>query len=474
MPLWGLVGLVVLFLAVVSTSSEGRVGWGDFKFGVIWYTRPLDENVALCAERFEIGVTGHEPFDQAGVKARNPDFQWFVYNSITDNYVPPNPRPDEHDALLALARKKGWDPEEAYLHYDEDTRLVLAKDTLLVPGWPHGTAKSPAEARVPVYNSTRRLIHLATPRAAQLHKELIVGLALDAPFEGSNIYADGIFLDNSPAELFNYGKILSGGAVVEAGGLTIQSRAFQSWHWKKNLGPFLTSLKDTLETSASWTRDHRPKRLMINVANKWEDSYITLDVAHILALEFQYSPVRNAGLDAVLEAYRRDRMAADAGIATFYLANLARSVPGRKGELSYSSVMLGTLAWYLVTRTESSIYYALASSAPHLAGWDTLTWRGCNETSARQLGKYTGPPFVISQGTDPLGHRYTITARRYENGMALVRNRGSWDEELNPRSAVTVDLPMPMAPVSPAGRIGTPVPRVTLRNGEGAVFLGGS
>jgi hypothetical protein len=469
-------GVLFLTAALVSVPAGGEAGGrGNFKYGVVWYTRaPNEDVIALGAERFDLGVTGKETIDQAAVKAHNPNFEWFVYNSVTDNYVPPHWGADENAALEKLARARGWDPEEAYLHYDEDTRLVLRGDTLFVRGWPHGTASSPTEARIPVYEKDRRLVHFASPHALQLNKELIISLALDTPFEGTNIYPDGIFLDNGCAELFNFGDILSGGAVAEAGGVGIQSPAFQKWHWNNNLGPFLSSLRDTLDTSARWTRDHRPKRLMVNVANVWDDSYVTRHIAHILDLEFQYSPVRNTGLTAVDDAYHRDRLAADAGIATFYAATVVQSVPGRPGEISYASALLGNLAWYLVSRTETSIFFEMGSNAPHMAGWDTLTWRGCLDTAARQLGKYTGPPFTISQGTDPLHNQYVVKARRYENGMVLVRNRGDWKEGISPETAITVDLPRPMAPVSPSGRIGSPVQTVRLRNGEGAVLLGGS
>ena len=468
--------LAALVLAVPCVAEPAR-GTGGLTFGVVWYTRaPDDVTVARAAGRFQIGITGKEErIDQAKVKNHNPDFQWFVYNSATDNYVPPQRGAEEHAALAEAARARGWDPEEAYLHYAEDTRIVLDGDTLSIPGWPYGRARSPAEARIPVYagNGSRRLANFSSPRSAQLYKEVICRLALATPFEGTNIYPDGIFLDNAGVRLFHYGKILSGGEVAEAGGAGIQSVAFQNWQWKKNLGPFLTSLKDTLETSAAWTPDRRRKRLMVNVSDIWHDSYVFRDIADILYLEFQYSPVRNFGRKAVQDAYLRDRMAADAGIATFYAAAVVRSVPGR-GDMSYDAALLGNLAWHLVTRTERSIFFEKASHAPHTAGWDTLVWRGCLDTAARELGAATGPPFTIAEGMDRIRRSYVVKARRYEHGLALVRNRGAWDEGLGPETAVTVKLPFPMSPLLPSGLIATPVTEIPLRNGEGAVLLGSS
>ena len=460
--------------AFCSNPAPGKTG---LIFGVVWYTRaPNDATVAWAAKRFQLGITGKEErIDQASVKAHNPDFRWFVYNSAIDNYVPPHPGSTEHEALVALAHAKGWDAEDAYLHYAEDTRVVIQGDTLFIPGWPHGRARSRADARVPVYagDGSRRLVNFSTPRALQLEKELICRLALDTPFEGTHLYANGLFLDNAGARLFHTGTILSGGEVAEAGGINIQSFAFQKWHWTKNLGPFLTALKDTLEQSAEWTRDHERKRLMINVSDVWDDSYVTRDAADILFLEYQYSPVRNVGLDAVNTAYLRDRRAADARMATFYSASVVRVVP-KRGEISYDAALLGNFAWYLVSRTDTSIFFEQGSYAPHILEWETLVWRGCLETAARELGRATGPPFAIADGQDPARNRYRVMARRYENGFAMVRNRVSEDQSLGPGTAVTVTLPFPMTPVDASGRIGAPVTKIEIRNGEGAIVLGRS
>ena len=475
MPRWRSAGLCLLAVGLFGLPVGGdAAGQTDLVYGVVWYTRPTPENVALCARRMSLGITGREELDQGTIKAQNPDFQWFVYNSVTDNYVPPQRGADEHAALEALASRKGWGLEEIYLHYAEDTRLVLRGDTLFIPGWPHGKARTPAEARVLVYDpsGSRRVVNFSTPRSLQLNKEVFVDLAFSTPFTGTQIYPDGIFLDNGTAELFNFGTVLSGGEVTEAGGAVVGSPAFQSWHWKKNLAPFLSALRDTVATAARWTPDHRPKRVMLNVANVWDESYVSRHVADILFLETQYNPIRNSGADAVDEAYHHDRTAADAGITSFYSAAMSRSVSGRRGEMSYDSVLLGNLAWYLVTRTEHSILFQMGTNAPNEASWDTLTWRGCMETANKQLGRPTGPPYTLAQGTDPTRHPYVVKARRYENGMALVRNRGDWKEDLGPETRVTVKLPVPMAPITPSGRITPTVTELTLRNGEGAVLVG--
>jgi hypothetical protein len=464
--------------AAAAAAADMDPDWG-LKHGIIWYSRAGDEGrLDLVARRYQVGISGKDDgidAERAAIVARNPGFRWFVYNSGTDNYVESRAGTPEHDLLAALAVARGWDVEEAYLHYWDDTRVVLEGDTILIPGWGGGSAAHAAAARVPVYSRTlsRRAVHFATPRAAQLHRETFVRLAFETPFATSNVYAAGIFVDNAAAQFFNFGTILSGGRVREAPGRPqAGSREHQEWHWNANLGPFLTGLKDTLEAAASWARDGERKHLMINVANLWNDGYVSRDAADVLFLEFQYNPVRNVGPRLVDEAYRRNTIAAAAGIATFYSAGMTRSVQGRRGELAPADVMLGNLVWYLVTRTPETLFYEMGTNAPSAAGWDTLTWRGCIDVAGRQLGRPLGGPFTLARGVDPLGNPYEVKARRYERGAAVLRNRGSWDEGIEPETAVTVTLPAPMAPVSPAGRIGVVVQEIRLRNGGAALLLG--
>jgi hypothetical protein len=89
-----------------------------------------------------------------------------------------------------------------------------------------------------------------------------------------------------------------------------------------------------------------------------------------------------------------------------------------------------------------------------------------------QIGEAIGPPYTLSQGNDPLGNPYVVKARNYQNGLAVVRCRGDWDEGIALETSVTVPLPVPLAPITPSGSIGSPVGQITLRNGQGCVLLG--
>ncbi len=472
---------LVMGLAPKTTLSQPRVrpaGASGLRHGVLWYARSLDDSVVRkAAARYTVGVAGIGDLadgEKITIRTLNPDFQWYVYNSGTDNYVSSTVGTPEHDLLVERAGAHGWDVEEAYMHYWDDTRLVLEGDTVFVRGWGGGTAAAAAEARVPVYyrNLSRRVAHFSTSRAAQLHREVMVRLAFEQPFTGSNLYADGIFLDNSTARLFNFGTILEGGHVLETPEhLLLGSWEYQDWHWEANYGSFLTALKDTLEAGASWAPDGRRKYLMINVSNIWDDGYVSRDAADVLFMEFQYNAVRNFGTGMVDEAYRRATLAAAAGIACFYSATMTRSVAGYVGEYSLAETMLGNLIFYLMARTPSTIFYEKGTNSPSTAGWDSLTWRGCIDVANEELGEALGAPYTLSSGVDPLGNAYVVKARRYERGLVVLRNRGDWNEGIEVGSAVTVTLPQQLRPVTPSGSTTNPVQTLSLRNGQGAILL---
>jgi hypothetical protein len=458
---------------------HGPLATPGLQHGVIWYTAGSAAQVQEAALRYVVGITSKgdasDP-QKAQIKSLNGQFRWFVYNSATDNYVTSTPGfGEEHAALAALATQRGWNVEDAYLHYYDDTRVVLEGDSVFIPGWGAGQASTPASARVPVYyrDLSRRAVNFSTTRAAQLHKEVMVSLAFDTPFSGTALYPDGLFMDNATSILFNYGTVLSGGHVREVPGhYPVGSLEFKAWYWYENFGPFLTALKDTLETSAGWSQDGQRKALMNNISGSWTDSYVTQDVADILFLEYEYNPVRDAGGGAMVdEAHRRDLLATAAGIGSFYSAAMTSSVPGHAGEFTYAQTLLNNLSWYLVTRTEGTLFFEQGTNAPMTAGWDTLTWRGCIDVANTRLGAATGEPYTIAQGTDPLGNPYTIKARHYSGGLALVRARGSWNQGIEPETAVTVPLGASLSPVDPEGLTGAAVQQITLRNGQGALLL---
>ncbi len=468
--------LVAAFaLALCQTAATVNPGpaRGDLRHGIIYYVPTSDTGRRdTVADRYEFGVTGIEyGTDVAYIKARKPSFEWYHYNSGSDNYVPS----PEDDLISSTAAAHGWDPESAYMHYWNDTQITLQGQTISIPGWGGGSATNPADARVVVYyaNKSRRVIYAGTPEAAQIQREVMVTYGVMQTFNGTNIYPDGIFLDNSAHALWNTGSLVSGGQIREHPTHAIIGGAeFQDWYWNDNYGPFLTTLKDTLGTAASWHPDGKAKKLMINNSNSWSPSYMTYDVADVLLMEFQYSPVRNNGTYAVLNAFSRIRDAHNAGIEAFLPSLVVQSVSGYAGSYTYAEGQLGNLAFYLAARAPSTSLFMIGTFDVSSSGWESSVWNPAIDVANTLLGESVGDPYSFQSGTDPRGYNYLVTGRDYENGLVLVRSRGAWNEDISTNTAVQITLPSAMSRVAPDGSIGSPTTSLTLRNGEGCFLLG--
>lgn len=486
MRILGAIRWFFLPLAAALTAS-GLIGSravradSDLHHGVVYYAGPdgaSDETNAIVAARYEVGITGLDTEESAQeIKDLNPAFQWFVYNSVSDNYVVDNP---EHTMVETIAARHGWHPDIAYLHYYDDTEIWTGSDTLRIAGWLGGSAARIEDARLPVYTSyylidPRIGTHFATPMARQLQMEVVLALSVDSTFAGTTLHPDGIFFDNAANRGLHVGTLIRGGHVFETpeSAIRVGTPAFDAWWWDRNLGPFLTAIKDTLEASASWTEDGRRKCSMINVANYETDAYVLCDAADVIFKEFEDNPVRCVGADAVPRIWRTDSLAAASGITYFYSPTVTR-VCDYGGEISYGQALLGGLASYLMTRTAPALLFIQGANSPDAPGWDTLTWRGCIDVADGYLGHPTSAPYAYAEGTDPTGKPYRVWARDHENGLVLLRNRGRWDEGIEPETAVTLTLPGALAPISPEGEVGEATASLELRNGTGAILIGGA
>src|SRR5262245_15028368 len=87
---------------------QPREAAAHLRHGVIWYVcaqNPSDRD--LAARRYEVGITGregHNDFEKSEIRKQKPSFQWFLYNSGTDTYVPPNAGGLEEDNILSSGR----------------------------------------------------------------------------------------------------------------------------------------------------------------------------------------------------------------------------------------------------------------------------------------------------------------------------------------------------------------------------------
>src|SRR6185436_12240883 len=140
-----------LFVSFLGLGGVTKPAYCNPEHGLFYYgSAPDDSVVTLTAKRYSTGITGKtlNDSDKARIRSLNPNFRWYVYNSVSDNYVSPNQGTEEDDALSALAQKKGLSPEIAYMHYWDDTEVEIQGTTVFIPGWGGGTSTDPAQSRV--------------------------------------------------------------------------------------------------------------------------------------------------------------------------------------------------------------------------------------------------------------------------------------------------------------------------------------
>ncbi len=463
--LFFLVFLILLINTCFGTDS--RQNWCT-----LYGDAPPPSIDTLIAARYEVAISGRVSTVNT-VKGLNPRMKWMFYNSVSDNYISGS-GVDEHGFLLSECQSRGADPESLYYHYWDDTVIELQGQQIFIPGWGGGFAPDESAARVPVYYAdlSRRAVNLNNQFTRQLEKEYNLEKFKTLP-EGSQVgYYDGIFLDNSTHRFYNYGSVLSGGKIAEhPAHAKVTEEEFQSWYWE-GLKRFLQELKDTLAYGHTWSPDGKDKFSCINICRSWIDEYATDEVADMLLMEFQYSPVKNAeSMNTLAEAYRRDSLSAVNGVCQLYSPSVVTELSGYSGHYTWGEALLGNLAYFYISRSDSAYLYIdfNFSYSPSYPGWDTLTWHECMDYV---LGEPVENRYrIIKSGVDGRGYEYKVYSRWYRRALVLCRPRGGWNEHFDEKTRVRVDLPTNFRALLPNGNLGPLGRRVHLRNGEAAILI---
>ncbi|MBI3963493.1 MAG: hypothetical protein HY341_00685 [Candidatus Kerfeldbacteria bacterium] len=451
--------------------------------------RASTERLNYIAENFELtfNVFGDDLSDirrgNGVVTNPNPDFRAYQYNSITDNYVPPDyPFVDEHNWLVANAEAYGVDdPEDVYLHYAEDTVVTLQGTAFTVPGWPNGSAQSREEARIPVYysnpNTPRRVSAFHTPELRALWRAYHVSLFQTTLPLSNGEYWSGFMFDNASYRSLQTGlqdpRYGDTGPVDEADGLFANSTDFYNWYYYQGFGLFEQELREWALTNPPELQG-RQLGIMPNIAeipfatdDAWNDAYVDFHPGDILIKEFQHSPVRYPGRTLPADVFQKNRDAQAAGIDILETGNITTSVFGRQGSFTTDEAIMNMLGQFWVMRTPNIILWGYPAGV-HTAAWDN-NMRAIFNTD---IGQPLEDPQVLTTGTDGRGYPYTVYRRRFACGLAIVRERGVYNEEFDDATAVTVDLPDTYFPLDVDGNTPvTAVDQATLRNGQALLFL---
>lgn len=395
----------------------------------------------------------------------NPNFRAYLYRLdqtyFSDGY-------DPHDGLYAqlqsYATANGYDLEDAFLHFSENT-VINGFPTGTYPG---GTAsftcsgQKTLACRIKVYKWN-------TPRWQVNPKSTLARAFYAAEWQrvtGSTY--KGIFLDEHPYFVNGSSSIVSGGKIVEYPGLKWNDASFGT-QYNVDLVVFLQIQK------SGWGTD---KQLIPNAAEYSTSGQAMSQsmIADGAFFEFMLDPNRdryNIGLmytasDQLLAAGKfvvfSTRQKYNTDPIDYYPSGYTAgnsSTPGNRARL-----------------VELSMYYLGKDAANQLAYFNILgawglpysqSWTGAQEVN---IGTPVGNRVTLKTGTDANGQNYTIFARDFTNGYVVLRTKESYAyNTYNDTTSATATLPRTLVPIAADGTLGTNVNQVTLRNSEAAIFI---
>ena len=474
---------LLLFLSLAVQAADGRrdyliyyddPNWpGDAGYSQEFHDSTNAAQRASIAERYEFGI-GQRSITGDAIRELHPGFGWFVYNSFQDNYVSVQGLA-EHNWLISRAQAAGVDPDVVYMHYYDDTYISLQGATIFVPGWGGGSASTIAEARLPVYysNKSRIMCNYSDPTARQYYKEYMVQKLENYASDGygtAQSYYSGIFWDNCQPELYNTGRVISGGHVLEhPTHARIDSLGSNrlDWWYQYSMKPFMQELMDTLLLSESWMPDGTLIQNMLNTAGNTRSELATDGVCTHVFQEFSPSITRH------FDRYFNSNVSFDAlcvqnGVHLCYSPNASTTVSNGSGSYTKEEVIHGNTCWFYISCTDSSLIYQQTANGPSTFSWEEISWCGSMDYD---VGAPLETFSTAQTGTDPSGYSYKIYKRTFERAIVYLRPRGSWNQDIDEGTAVTVTLDTPFRELYPDGTIGSPTTTISMRNAQGKIMI---
>jgi hypothetical protein len=447
-----------------------------------------NEQLDYLASRFEFSIEINS-YNVVQVKQRNPNFYPLIRNSLSDIFVPPadSTLTHEHDWLAAHAADYGVEPEDVYLHFWTDTEVVIQGQSMVLPGWqpgspkPGATAASRADSRVPVYykNLTRRATNFSTPQLRAAHRAYNLSL-VENPL-ADNIYWEGIFFDNAGnfdlmLTVLTNGQYPDGGQLAEhPSHAVMNSPGFKDWYWYQGMGLFMKEFREWIAGHPAQV-GNRPLRVVPNVYNlpyldtaAWNSAYIDFHPADVLLQEMEMNPTRDALRTFPATIFQKNADAQGAGIDLFQPGLSVTTIPPNAGSFSNDEALMNTLSLHWATRTPNVFILGHQVNTVMKTDWQQNT----KPIFDVDLGPPLGGPFVLATGAD--GHSppyaYTIYARKFSCGLAIVRERGASNEDFDSTTSVALRLPEQYIPIDVDGHTYAPTDRWNLRSGQGQMFI---
>lgn len=403
-----------------------------------------------------------------GIKRRKPGFFCIRYQLMETAIIG---REDDKD-LERFCTKAGMDPENAYLHFYDDTSWTAGGKKILVRGWQGGTATTRKEARVRsrfwelpryVYNWADRCTR--EYMKARSVADLTRGEG-DVPFDG--VFIDEIGAPDQPDSV-SLPNPAQGGRIIEYDNQTREQIVRSGAYFRDLAGLFA-------EVTAAMKKVSGGRSLFfLNIGNYTSGAVVEIGTAAdgLLTERASGEEAMHAS-NGEVRLWEMARLLARRG-KIFILAQDSLQPP-RSPSFSAGNYrsksdrhLMYSLVSYWMARQGNSTYFEQAHD------WLPLSrqWIRAQEANlGRPLGDYSVWKESTAAG-DSAGQRYRVYRRDYQNAILLFRTRYDWDpKSFRDYGGKTPEFELggSYRVLFPDGKFGPPLDRIGLHLAEGVVL----
>ena len=358
-----------------------------------------------------------------GVMGADPSFPYIKYQLMETTIIG-----SEDAAIAAVCGAQGLDPEDAFLHYSDDTQVAAGGATFVVRGWGTGSASTRAEARVRtrIWEVERHIFNWASACARAYLSARSVN---DVTVPSSGRLFTGMFID----ELGDPGRVSSvpslppttgGGHITEYSDRT-KDAIVSSGDYRRDLGGLFRTVRMAMNAA-------RPGSLiLLNTASytSWEAMSLGTEASGVLT---EFLSIESAGYSSTGETRLWDiakQMSDQSKLYVFVQGSKSAPTdknfnPGNFRTVSERHEMY-SLASYWMARQGLSTYY---SQVPRWQQLESFWLRAQEANIGQPRNAYSVWQESSGSARDSNGQRYRVYRRDYDGAMVLFRTRYDWDD----------------------------------------------
>lgn len=448
--------IATIFSCWVTTAQES-----NFPHIKIWKALyrwpPPEDAVEECqwwVAHFDGGHCGYFYPYIGMIKYYNPDFMLLCYQFC--HFVDCS-NDSELNNLLTFCESNGYNYENCFLHYYDDTEIEAGDTTIFIPGWCGGSADSASQARIRAYiwASWYFLYNVAYEGLREYQADRIRQITETSYQPNPDyppIYFDGLYYDCHNSSLYannpNYG-----GTILE-------------YMADKN-GAKIPYMEDRIEMMRI-IKQRSPNKVHLPNISVYADEWAFREALVTDGAFLEFKPnIRQTGQP---ENWDFTRQLVDSGKIVVIAPPAKKDSPEiPRGSYSthHDRINIFYLADYYMQKERDLVYFS------RCGGWDEpfsqSVWFPAMEYD---VGQPIDGYYLWSSGTDPNGVEYAIYGRQYTKAWILLRPKAKWDyDDYGDGTGVTCNLNGVYCPLTSDGTLLTSTEQFTFRNAEAAILI---